>query len=176
MAVLSYAAQQMKGPVASFADVLTAVSQELGGAPRRKKGGLAGERLTAILTKQTGTMGAKLHDFADSLDMKNRRTFWLDHELGGKPFVADVWTLRDTGFLDGNLAFGANSGLRRQLTQEQLNYAASDVLHLHAIKEKLDAMLVREGREQLAKACFEFLPTRSELDLRGWSEVDPFAH
>jgi ribonuclease D len=63
-----------------------------------------------------------------------------------------------------------------ELSQEQLNYAASDVLHLHAIKEKLDAMLVREGREPLAKACFEFLPTRSELDLRGWSETDPFAH
>ena len=63
-----------------------------------------------------------------------------------------------------------------ELTQEQLNYAASDVLHLHAIKEKLDAMLIREGRERLAKACFEFLPTRAELDLRGWSEIDPFAH
>jgi len=63
-----------------------------------------------------------------------------------------------------------------RLTQEQLNYAASDVLHLHALKEKLDAMLVREGREGLARACFAFLPTRAELDLRGWSEIDPFAH
>lgn len=64
----------------------------------------------------------------------------------------------------------------RELTQEQLAYAASDVLHLHALKEKLDAMLVREGREELARACFAFLPTRAELDLRGWSDVDPFAH
>ena len=63
-----------------------------------------------------------------------------------------------------------------ELTQEQLNYAASDVLHLHALREKLDAMLRREGREGLARACFEFLPTRAELDLRGWSEIDPFAH
>jgi ribonuclease D len=63
-----------------------------------------------------------------------------------------------------------------ELTQEQLNYAASDVLHLHALREKLDAMLRREGREGLAKACFEFLPARAELDLRGWSEMDPFAH
>jgi ribonuclease D len=63
-----------------------------------------------------------------------------------------------------------------ELSQEQLNYAASDVLHLHALREKLDAMLRREGREGLARACFEFLPTRAELDLRGWSEIDPFAH
>ncbi len=63
-----------------------------------------------------------------------------------------------------------------QLTQEQLNYAASDVLHLHALREKLDAMLRREGREALAEACFAFLPTRVELDLGGWSEIDPFAH
>jgi ribonuclease D len=63
-----------------------------------------------------------------------------------------------------------------QLTQEQLNYAASDVLHLHALREKLDIMLKREGRDGLARACFEFLPTRAELDLRGWSEIDPFSH
>lgn len=63
-----------------------------------------------------------------------------------------------------------------ELTQEQLSYAASDVLHLHALREKLDAMLRREGRESLARACFEFLPTRAELDLRGWSEIDPFDH
>jgi ribonuclease D len=62
------------------------------------------------------------------------------------------------------------------LTAEQLNYAASDVLHLHAVREKLEAMLAREGREALARACFAFLPTRAELDLRGWSEIDPFAH
>ena len=63
-----------------------------------------------------------------------------------------------------------------ELSQEQLNYAASDVLHLHALREKLESMLVREGREGLARACFAFLPTRVELDLQGWSEIDPFAH
>jgi len=63
-----------------------------------------------------------------------------------------------------------------QLTQEQLNYAASDVLYLHALKEKLEAMLVREGRQGLAQACFAFLPTRVELDLKGWPDLDPFAH
>jgi ribonuclease D len=62
------------------------------------------------------------------------------------------------------------------LTPEQLSYAASDVLHLHALREKLDAMLRREGREDLARACFEFLPVRVELDLRGWADIDPFAH
>jgi ribonuclease D len=63
-----------------------------------------------------------------------------------------------------------------ELTQEQLNYAASDVLYLHALKDRLDAMLSREGRQELARACFEFLPTRAELDLEGWADIDPFAH
>jgi ribonuclease D len=62
------------------------------------------------------------------------------------------------------------------LTPEQLNYAASDVLYLHALKDRLDAMLKREGRDHLARACFEFLPTRAELDLEGWAEMDIFAH
>jgi ribonuclease D len=63
-----------------------------------------------------------------------------------------------------------------ELSQDQLNYAASDVLYLHALRDRLNAMLMREGREQLARACFEFLPTRAELDLEGWAEIDPFAH
>lgn len=62
------------------------------------------------------------------------------------------------------------------LTEAQLGYAASDVLHLHALKAKLDVLLEREGRMRLAKACFDFLPTRAELDLAGWPEVDIFAH
>lgn len=62
------------------------------------------------------------------------------------------------------------------LTEAQLGYAAADVLHLHALKGKLDVMLEREGRAHLAKACFDFLPTRAELDLAGWPEVDIFAH
>ena len=63
-----------------------------------------------------------------------------------------------------------------ELTQEQQRYAASDVLHLHALKAKLDEMLAREGRKVLAEACFGFLPTRSALDLGGWAEPDIFAH
>jgi ribonuclease D len=63
-----------------------------------------------------------------------------------------------------------------QLSEEQLRYAASDVLHLHALKAKLDDLLAREGRSELARRCFEFLPTRSELDLLGWAEEDLFQH
>jgi ribonuclease D len=62
------------------------------------------------------------------------------------------------------------------LSDAQVAYAAADVLHLHALKEKLDAMLIREGRTDLAAACFRFLPDRARLDLAGWSEVDIFAH
>jgi ribonuclease D len=62
------------------------------------------------------------------------------------------------------------------LSEAQLAYAASDVLHLHGLRERLDAMLAREGRTELAKACFEFLPTRAELDLDGWEAEDIFAH
>ena len=63
-----------------------------------------------------------------------------------------------------------------ELSPEQLAYAASDVLHLHRLREKLDLMLEREGRADLARACFEFLPTRARLDLAGWEEMDIFAH
>jgi len=62
------------------------------------------------------------------------------------------------------------------LTQEQMDYAASDVLYLHALKEKLDALLAREGRTDLAEACFGFLPHRAALDVAGWADVDIFAH
>jgi ribonuclease D len=62
------------------------------------------------------------------------------------------------------------------LSEAQLAYAASDVLHLHALRERLDAMLAREGRTQLAQACFDFLPTRIRLDLGGWEAEDIFAH
>jgi ribonuclease D len=62
------------------------------------------------------------------------------------------------------------------LSEAQLAYAASDVLHLHALREKLDQMLAREGRTELAKACFDFLPSRAKLDLQGWELEDIFAH
>src|SRR6185295_9550402 len=63
-----------------------------------------------------------------------------------------------------------------QLSDAQLAYAASDVLHLHALKEKLDVMLAREGRMELAESCFRFLPDRARLDLAGWANEDIFAH
>ncbi len=62
------------------------------------------------------------------------------------------------------------------LTEAQIAYAASDVLHLHGLKAKLDAILAREGREELAAACFRFLPDRVRLDLAGWAAQDIFAH
>jgi len=63
-----------------------------------------------------------------------------------------------------------------EITDSQLAYAASDVIHLHALRERLDAILTREGRMELARACFAFLPTRAALDLAGWDETDIFAH
>lgn len=63
-----------------------------------------------------------------------------------------------------------------KLTKAQLDYAASDVLYLHKLKAELDRMLQREGRSEVAQACFDFLPTRAKLDLAGWPDVDIFSH
>ncbi|MFW5654808.1 MAG: ribonuclease D [Roseicyclus sp.] len=62
------------------------------------------------------------------------------------------------------------------LTEAQLDYAASDVLHLHRLRDALNLRLEREGRMALAQACFDFLPTRARLDVAGWPEIDIFAH
>ena len=62
------------------------------------------------------------------------------------------------------------------LSDAQLNYAASDVLHLHALKDKLETMLDREGRRPMAEACFDFVLVRSAMDLAGWEDIDIFAH
>lgn len=62
------------------------------------------------------------------------------------------------------------------LSEAQKAYAASDVLYLHRLRDALDAMLAREGRSELAQACFDFLPTRARLDLAGWPDTDIFAH
>ncbi|WP_433990120.1 Ribonuclease D (plasmid) [Pseudoseohaeicola sp. NH-UV-7] len=64
----------------------------------------------------------------------------------------------------------------RDLSNAQIEYAASDVLYLHQLRDALDTMLVREGRADIAKACFDFLPMRAKLDLAGWPETDIFAH
>ena len=62
------------------------------------------------------------------------------------------------------------------LTEAQLDYAASDVLYLHQLKDAFDVLLAREGRTALAQSCFDFLPTRAKLDLAGWPDTDIFAH
>ena len=67
--------------------------------------------------------------------------------------------------------WGANA-----LTDAQLEYAASDVLYLHRLRDELNLMLVREGRMEMAQACFDFLPMRARLDLQGWPDIDIFAH
>jgi ribonuclease D len=64
----------------------------------------------------------------------------------------------------------------KELSEKQLAYAANDVAYLHQLKDALDAMLAREGRSDLAKACFDFLPSRAALDLAGWEDIDIFAH
>jgi ribonuclease D len=64
----------------------------------------------------------------------------------------------------------------KKLTDAQLDYAASDVLYLHGLREKLNERLAREGRSEVAQACFDFLPTRAKLDLAGWPEQDIFSH
>lgn len=64
----------------------------------------------------------------------------------------------------------------KTLTNAQLDYAASDVLHLHKLRDAFDVMLAREGRTQMAQACFDFLPMRAQLDLAGWPDQDIFAH
>lgn len=63
-----------------------------------------------------------------------------------------------------------------KLTEAQIEYAASDVLYLHQLREKLNERLIREGRMEMAQACFDFLPMRAKLDLAGWPETDIFAH
>ncbi len=63
-----------------------------------------------------------------------------------------------------------------ELSQAQLDYAASDVLYLHQLRDVLNARLEREGRMELAQSCYDFLPTRAKLDLAGWPEIDIFSH
>jgi ribonuclease D len=96
------------------------------------------------------------------------RTYTDRHGL--KDLVRDVLNI-DLSKQQQSSDWGSDS-----LSDAQLAYAASDVLHLHALRERLDAMLAREGRAGLAQACFQFLPTRAKLDLQGWDKEDIFAH
>jgi len=84
--------------------------------------------------------------------------------------------VRDLAGVDLSKAQQSSDWGAAELTPAQLEYAASDVLYLHAVKRRLDEMLEREGRTELARKLFDFLPTRSALDLAGWDEIDIFAH
>ncbi|HUZ14331.1 MAG TPA: ribonuclease D [Caulobacteraceae bacterium] len=106
--------------------------------------------------------------YCTKIASKLARTYTDRHGL--KDLVKELLNL-DISKTQQSSDWGAAS-----LSPEQLAYAASDVAHLHALKVRLDAMLEREGRAGLAKACFEFLPQRAALDVAGWADVDVFAH
>ena len=120
----------------------------------------------AVLYQSFGVMTGPI--YCTKIASRLTRTYTDRHGL--KDLVREVLNV-DLSKQQQSSDWGSDS-----LTEPQLAYAASDVLHLHALRERLDAMLVREGRTQLAKACFDFLPTRALLDLQGWAEEDIFAH
>lgn len=120
----------------------------------------------AVLYQTFGVMTGPI--YCTKIASRLARTYTDRHGL--KDLVREVLNI-DLSKQQQSSDWGSDS-----LTEPQLAYAASDVLHLHGLRERLDAMLVREGRTQLAKACFDFLPTRALLDLRGWEEEDIFAH
>ncbi|MFM2044451.1 MAG: hypothetical protein RLY86_3027 [Pseudomonadota bacterium] len=120
----------------------------------------------AVLYRYLGVMCAPV--YCTKIASKLTRTFTDKHGL--KDLCKDL-----TGIELSKQQQSSDWGAA-ELTAEQMKYAASDVLHLHEMKARLDIMLDREGRTDLAKACFDFLPARALLDLGGWSEPDIFAH
>ena len=120
----------------------------------------------AVLYQTFGVMTGPV--YCTKIASRLTRTYTDRHGL--KDLVREVLNV-DLSKQQQSSDWGSDS-----LTEPQLAYAASDVLHLHALRERLDAMLVREGRSQLAQACFDFLSTRALLDLQGWAEEDIFAH
>jgi len=120
----------------------------------------------AVLYQSLGVMAAPL--YCTKIASRLTRTYTDRHGL--KDLVREVLNV-DLSKQQQSSDWGSDS-----LSEPQLAYAASDVLHLHALRERLDAMLVREGRTALAQACFDFLPTRAKLDLAGWEAEDIFAH
>ena len=120
----------------------------------------------AILKRYLGTVCAPI--YCTKIASKLVRTFTDRHGL--KDLSKDLLNL-EISKQQQSSDWGAPV-----LSEAQLQYAASEVLHLHAMKAQLDAMLVREGRAELAAACFRFLPVRAELDLLGWEDEDIFAH
>lgn len=119
-----------------------------------------------MLQKNLGVMTAPV--YCTKIASRLTRTYTDKHGL--KDLVREVLG-HDLSKQQQSSDWGAAA-----LTDAQVSYAASDVLYLHALKEKLDVMLAREGREKLAAACFHFLPDRARLDLAGFAEEDIFAH
>ncbi|MET0183427.1 MAG: ribonuclease D [Caulobacterales bacterium] len=120
----------------------------------------------AMFMRDLGIVTAPI--YCTKIASKLVRTYTDRHGL--KDIVKEL-TGRDISKEQQSSDWGAET-----LSDAQLSYAASDVLHLHALKEKLDAMLARESRTEIAQSCFDFLPTRCALDLAGWEDVDIFAH
>jgi ribonuclease D len=120
----------------------------------------------AMLYRYLGVMAAPV--YCTKIASRLARTFTDRHGL--RDLCKDLLNI-DLSKQQQSSDWGASS-----LSEEQLRYAASDVIHLHALRARLDAILAREGRQALARACFEFLPHRVLLDLEGWSEQDVFAH
>jgi ribonuclease D len=120
----------------------------------------------AALQAYLGVVAAPV--YCTKIASRLARTFTDRHGL--KDLVRDLLGVEISKQMQSS-DWGAES-----LSPEQLRYAASDVLHLHALRAKLDAMLAREGRTALAEACFGFLPARAALDLAGWEDLDIFAH
>ncbi len=120
----------------------------------------------AILLRYLGVVGAPV--YCTKIASKLVRTFTDRHSLRDLcKDLAGVEISKEQQTSD----WGAD-----HLSEQQMAYAASDVLHLHVIRGKLDEMLAREGRTELAQACFDFLPTRAALDLAGWANIDIFQH
>ena len=120
----------------------------------------------AVLYKTYGVMAGPV--YCTKIASKLTRTYTDKHGL--KDLVRELLGV-DLSKQQQSSDWGAAA-----LTDAQLTYAAADVLHLHALKARLDQMLARENRTSLAEACFRFLPTRVELDLGGWADEDVFAH
>ncbi len=120
----------------------------------------------AVLMHRYGVLTTPV--FCTKIASKLVRTYTDRHGL------KDV--LRETVEVDISKAQQSSDWGAPELSQAQIDYAASDVLYLNAAKDKLAARLAREGRTELAQACFDFLPARAALDLAGWDGVDVFAH
>lgn len=120
----------------------------------------------AALAKAFGTMASPV--YCTKIASRLARTYTDKHGL--KDLAREVLGV-DLSKQQQLSDWGADA-----LTDAQVSYAATDVLHLHALKEKLDAMLARENRAELAAACFRFLPDRARLDLAGWAHEDIFSH